>query len=64
MLGLVWFVAASALCALSGAPLVLILAPLLQGIGAAMFMPSSLSLLTEAFPDSARRTRLLSIWAV
>lgn len=63
MLGLVWFVAASALCALSGAPLVLILARLLQGISAAMFMPSSLSLLTEAFPDSARRTRMLSIWA-
>jgi DHA2 family methylenomycin A resistance protein-like MFS transporter len=63
MLGLVWFVAASALCALSGAPWVLIFARLLQGMGAAMFMPSSLSLLTEAFPDPARRARMLSIWA-
>jgi MFS transporter, DHA2 family, methylenomycin A resistance protein len=63
MLGLIWFVAASALCALSGAPWILILARLLQGIGAAMFMPSSLSLLTEAFPDPTRRARMLSIWA-
>jgi DHA2 family methylenomycin A resistance protein-like MFS transporter len=63
MLGLIWFVAASALCAMSGAPWVLVLARLLQGVGAALFMPSSLSLLTEAFPDPARRTRMLSIWA-
>lgn len=62
MVGLVWFVTASGLCALSGAPLILILARLLQGICAAMFMPSSLSLLTEAFPDPVRRARMLSFW--
>jgi MFS transporter, DHA2 family, methylenomycin A resistance protein len=41
----------------------LIAARLLQGVGAALFMPSSLSLLTESFPDRATRTKLVGIWS-
>jgi MFS transporter, DHA2 family, methylenomycin A resistance protein len=62
MLGLVWFIASSALCAVAPSGNFLIVARLLQGIGAALFMPASLSLLTEAFPDSKTRARMLGIW--
>lgn len=62
MIGLVWFVAASALCGWAHSADMLIRARLLQGVGAALFVPSSLSLLTESFPDRATRTRLLGIW--
>ena len=47
--GLVIFVTASLLCAAASTPTILIAARLLQGVGAALFMPSSLSLLTLAF---------------
>jgi MFS transporter, DHA2 family, methylenomycin A resistance protein len=62
MLGLLWFIAASALCAVAPSGIFLIVARLLQGIGAALFMPASLSLLTEAFPDSKTRARMLGMW--
>lgn len=62
LLGLALFVAASALCALAATPAMLIAARLLQGVGAALFMPSSLSLLTLAFPPGPLRTRMIGIW--
>ena len=62
MIGLAWFVAASAFCGAASSGPMLIAARLLQGVGAAFFMPSSLSLLTESFPDRATRTKLLGIW--
>jgi DHA2 family methylenomycin A resistance protein-like MFS transporter len=62
MVGLIWFIVASALCGSARSGTFLIYARLLQGAGAALFMPSSLSLLTESFPDKATRTRLLGLW--
>jgi DHA2 family methylenomycin A resistance protein-like MFS transporter len=62
MIGLVWFVVASMFCAAASSGPILVAARLLQGIGAAFFMPSSLSLLTESFPDRVTRTKLLGIW--
>jgi len=62
MIGLAWFVAASVFCGIASSGVMLIAARLLQGIGAAFFMPSSLSLLTESFPDRVTRTKLLGIW--
>jgi DHA2 family methylenomycin A resistance protein-like MFS transporter len=38
-------------------------ARLLQGAGAALFMPSSLSLLTHSFDDERERTRMLGAWS-
>jgi len=38
-------------------------ARLLQGAGAALFMPSSLSLLTHSFEDEKVRTRMLGAWS-
>ncbi len=46
MIGLAWFVVASVFCGIASSGVMLIAARLLQGIGAAFFMPSSLSLLT------------------
>lgn len=62
MLGLLWFVVSSALCGLADSAGTLIAARLLQGIGAALFVPASLSLLGESFPDRTRRMRLLGVW--
>ena len=60
--GLVIFVTASLLCAAAATSAMLIAARLLQGVGAALFMPSSLSLLTLAFPPGALRVRMIGIW--
>ncbi|WP_225032607.1 MFS transporter [Paraburkholderia sp. XV] len=60
--GLATFVVASLLCGFAITPAMLLCARLLQGVGAALFMPSSLSLLTEAFPAGARRRKMIGIW--
>ncbi|UOB60162.1 MFS transporter [Burkholderia pyrrocinia] len=60
--GLALFVAASVVCAAAQTSGMLVAARLLQGVGAALFMPSSLSLLTLAFPAGPLRTRMIGIW--
>ncbi|MFJ9558838.1 MFS transporter [Streptomyces fuscichromogenes] len=62
--GLAVFVAASAICGLAPNLAVLVAARLVQGAGAAVIVPASLALIREAFPDSARRTRAVSVWAM
>lgn len=61
--GLTVFLLSSALCGTAPSGHVLIGARLLQGIGAAMFMPSSLSLLTHAFEDERTRIKMFGIWS-
>ncbi|NIH81521.1 MFS transporter [Amycolatopsis viridis] len=61
--GMVLFGAASLACALAPDIGVLIAARLLQGAGAALFMPSSLALLVRSFPDPRERTRVLGLWS-
>ena len=41
----------------------LIAARMLQGVGAALFMPSSLSLLTHAYTEERTRNRMLGAWS-
>lgn len=60
--GLVIFELASALCGLAASTSVLIVARLPQGVGAAFFLPSSLTLLTLSFPDPATRTRMIGVY--
>ena len=55
ILGLAVFVLASCLCAVSINGQMLIAGRLMQGIGAALFMPSSLSLLAASYPDERVR---------
>ncbi|TDU01686.1 DHA2 family methylenomycin A resistance protein-like MFS transporter [Streptomyces sp. 846.5] len=63
MWGMAVFFVASLGCALSSDPGILIAARLVQGAGAALFMPSSLSLLVFSFPDKRKRTRMLGLWS-
>jgi EmrB/QacA subfamily drug resistance transporter len=60
--GLVVFTAASAGCGVSGTFAVLVGARVVQAVGAAMLMPSSLALLMSAVPAS-RRTFAVSTWS-
>ena len=61
--GLSVFIFGSILCAIAPSGSALIAARLLQGAGAALFMPSSLSLLTHAYEDQATRARMLGTWS-
>lgn len=59
--GLTLFTAASAACALAPTAAILIAARAIQGIGAAVIMPLSLTILTAAFPPE-RRGAMVGIW--
>lgn len=61
--GMAVFFLASLACAVSPTPEALIAARLVQGAGAALFMPSSLSLLVFSFPEKRQRTRMLGLWS-
>src|ERR1700722_10100777 len=63
MLGFALFTAASLACALAPSAAALIAARLVQGVGAAMLVPSSLALLNHAYPDEKERGRAVGIWA-
>ena len=61
VLGLGLFTAASAACALAPDAAVLVAARAVQGLGAAMVMPLSLTILVAAFPPE-RRGAIIGIW--
>jgi DHA2 family methylenomycin A resistance protein-like MFS transporter len=63
MAGFAIFTAASLACALAPNTTILIAARALQGIGAALLVPNSLSLLNHAYPDETERGRAVGIWA-
>ena len=61
--GLATFTLASALCGAATSLPVLIAARILQGVGAAMLVPCSLSLINHAYPDPAQRAGVIGLWA-
>jgi len=61
--GLVIFAAGSVWAAYSGSVGMLIAARAGMGIGGAFMMPSTLSLITAIFTDTAERQRAISLWA-
>jgi DHA2 family methylenomycin A resistance protein-like MFS transporter len=61
LLGLVLFTAASAACGLATTT-ILVAARAVQGIGAALLVPSSLSLLQTVYSDPGRRARAVGVW--
>lgn len=63
MCGLVLFTAASGWCAVAPGFASLICGRVLQGIGAALLVPCSLSLLTHAVADPVERARAIGMWA-
>ncbi len=61
--GLVLFGVASAVATLAPDALTLTFCRAIMGIGGAAIMPSTLSLLTQVFPDATERSRAIGIWA-
>lgn len=60
--GVAWFATASALCGLAQSPGQLILARLVQGVGAALLTPGSLAMIQGSFRP-ADRGRVIGQWA-
>ncbi|MGH9125483.1 MAG: MFS transporter [Acidimicrobiales bacterium] len=62
-LGLVIFGIGTAASALAGSAGLLIATRAFMGIGGAMIMPSTLSILSTVFPDAGERARAIAVWA-
>src|SRR3982751_6106512 len=62
VVGLVVFTASSLACGLAGSAAVLIAARVVQGLGAALMNPATLSIITVTFPPRQRGTAI-GIWA-
>jgi EmrB/QacA subfamily drug resistance transporter len=62
IVGLLVFAAASLAAGLSGDAIVLVAARAVQGVGAAIVAPASLSLITARLPEGPRRTRALGLY--
>jgi EmrB/QacA subfamily drug resistance transporter len=62
-LGLTVFGVGTLAAAFAGSAGMLILTRAFMGIGGALIMPSTLSILGDVFPDPAERTRAIAIWA-
>jgi EmrB/QacA subfamily drug resistance transporter len=61
--GLAVFASGSAWAAFSGSASLLIAARASMGIGGALMIPSTLSIIRQMFPDPAERQRAISLWA-
>ncbi len=61
--GLFVFTVASVICGFAPGIATLIGGRVLQGIGAALFVPSSLSILRQAYPDPRERAHAIGIWS-
>ncbi|QXE37590.1 MFS transporter [Streptomyces sp. GMY02] len=62
LIGYGLFGAASAVAAFAGSPTVLIGARALLGVGGAMIMPATLSILRAVFPDRRERAVAIGVW--
>src|SRR5439155_6600203 len=62
MVGLAVFTLSSLACGLAGSDATLIAARTVQGVGAALMMPSTLSIITATFPVRERGTAI-GVWA-
>ncbi len=62
--GMALFVAASVACGLAPSLGVLVGARLVQGCAAAVMMPSSMALISHAYPDPLRRARAVALWSM
>ncbi|MGP3960998.1 MFS transporter [Nonomuraea sp. 3N208] len=63
-IGLAVFVVSSAACGLAPDLATLVIARMVQGLGAAMMTPSSLTLIREAYSDTVKRGRAIALWTI
>lgn len=63
LFGVGLFLFGSVLCALATGLPSLIVGRVVQGVGASMLIPGSLSILTQTFTDPAERARRIGVWA-
>ncbi|HWF25715.1 MAG TPA: DHA2 family efflux MFS transporter permease subunit [Solirubrobacteraceae bacterium] len=59
--GLVLFTVASGACAIAPSPVLLVVARIIQAVGAAILVPCSLALVLQAFPQE-RRAHAVAMW--
>ncbi|GAA5189858.1 MFS transporter [Rugosimonospora acidiphila] len=64
LFGAAVFTAASLAGGLASSPTTLLVARIVQGVGAAALAPSSLSLITASHTDEHRRHRALALWSI
>jgi MFS transporter, DHA2 family, methylenomycin A resistance protein len=62
-LGIALFTVGSLVCGLAPNAVVLIIGRAIAGLGAALEIPTSLAILTVAYPDTKQRTQALGLWA-
>src|SRR5438876_4854987 len=62
MVGVALFSLASLVCGLAGSTGVLVAARTVQGLGAAIVSPATLSIITTTFEEGAERNKALGIW--
>lgn len=62
-LGIALFALGSLICGLAPNVAVLVAGRAIAGLGAALEVPTSLAILTVAYPDTRERTRALGLWA-
>ncbi|WP_225827845.1 MFS transporter [Streptomyces naphthomycinicus] len=60
--GVVVFTVSSAACAFAPSAAFLVVARLVEGLGAALIVPGSLALLQAAYPEPAARSRAFGLW--
>ena len=63
MTGIVFFAAGSLLCGVAPENATLIGGRMLAGLGAALQIPVSLAILSDAYPDAKQRARAIGTWA-
>ena len=61
--GIAVFTGASLLAGLAGSEEILVFARVLQGIGAAASIPSTLAIISSTFPDPKERSRAVGVWS-
>ena len=62
LVGLLLFTSASALCGMAPTLIVLEIMRVVQGVGAALLVPGSLSLLSQIFSTQKERARAIGVW--
>jgi EmrB/QacA subfamily drug resistance transporter len=62
MIGIAFFSLASLVCGLAGSIGVLVAARAVQGLGAAIISPATLSIITTTFEEGSERNKALGIW--